>query len=131
MRLFDWSATAMTLLEGITATPRGFQKRALGPTPSANAPPQQPASKLTPPPGVTSLMSWLDWSATTTTPLEAMTATPVGKKNFAAVPVPSAYPAVLPASVETEPEAGSTIRMRWFRESATNIAPLEGTTATA
>ena len=140
MRKLPYSATTITPVEGITATPDGHLKVAAVPVPSAKPPIQfpdwstplleLPASVVTTPRGVTSRTRQLDWSATTITPLEGITATPKGQKKLAAVPDPSANaPLPLPAIVVTTP-MGVTSRMRWLPESATTITPLEGIMAT-
>ena len=126
MRLLAVSATTITLLEGITATPVGVQKLAAAPVPSANAVLPLPASVVTTPRGVTRRMRQLYVSATTTTPLDGITATPYGLLKLAAAPVPSANAWLpLPASVVTTPR-GVTCRMRLLRMSATTTMPLEG-----
>ena len=130
MRWLAQSATMITLLEGITTTPCGVLKLAAAPEPSANTPLPLPTSVVTIPMGVTSLMRWLSYSVTTTTPLEGITAIPSGLRKLAAAPMPSANAALpLPASVVTTPR-GVTRRMRLFDESATTIMLLEGITAT-
>jgi hypothetical protein len=114
MRLLLESTTTIKLLEGITATPRGLQKLAAEPTPSANALlPLPPRVVTAPEVGSTSRTRLLSSSATTTMPLKGITATPRGLLKLAAAPMPSANAAApLPASVMTAPELGSTSRMR-------------------
>ena len=113
-RIRNASPTTIVRLEGITATPVGEGKFTFVPVPS---PPlfqklPLPASVVTVPRGVTSRMRWFEPSATTITPLEGITATPLGNLNLAAALVPSTQSGVpLPASVETIPE-GDTRRMR-------------------
>jgi hypothetical protein len=107
-------------LEGSTATPHGLPKLAAAPVLSAE-PWLPPASVVTLPRGVASLMRLLPVSATTITPLDGITATPCGWLKLAAAP---------PASVVAMPEEGSTIIMRLLFLSATTIMPLDGTTAT-
>jgi len=120
----------MLPLEGITATPTGWLKLAPAPVPSVEKPPPLPASVVTTPLGVTSRMRLFPASATTKTPLEGITATPIGLRNDAAVPMPSKNVELpLPASVVTAPR-GVTSRMRWLSVSATTITPLDGITAT-
>ena len=102
MRWFIESATTITPLEGITATPAGQLKLAVVPVPSAKEASPLPASVVTTPRGVTSRMRWL--SATTITPLEEIAATPYRELKLADVPVPSANASLpLPASVLTTP----------------------------
>ena len=131
MRWLPVSATTITLLEGITATPLGFLKLAAAPTPSAKAALPLPASVVTTPSEiVTSRILWLNSSATTIKLLEGITATPVGLLKLAAAPMPSAKaPLPLPASVVTTPR-GVTMRIRLLVMSATTNTPLEGITAT-
>ena len=65
----------------------------------------------------------LEVSPTTTFPF-ASKATPLGRKNDASLPLPSANaPAPLPASVVTAPP-GVTLRIRLFAVSATTMVPL-------
>ena len=91
MRLLYKSATTILPLEGTTATPVGPWKLAAPPVPSAKFwAVFPPASVVTTPRGVTSRMRLLPESATTITPLDEMTATPIGLLKLAAVPVPSA-----------------------------------------
>ena len=78
MRLLPESETTIAPLEVITATPFGYLKFATRPMPLANAPLPLPASVVTTPRGDTSRMRWLPESATTTTPLEGITAIPSG-----------------------------------------------------
>ena len=129
MRWLVWSATTITPLEGITATPHGYAKLAVTPVPSANAWLPLPASVVTTPRGVTRRMRWLLLSATMIASLEGITATPKGLLKLAAAPAPSAKPWPLPASVVTRPK-GVTRRMRWSFQSATTITSFEGITAT-
>ena len=109
MRLFHVSATTMMPLEGSTTTPFGPLNLAAAPVPSAKVALPLPASVVTTPRGVTSLMRLLPSSATTIMPLEGITATPAGPLKPAAAPVPSPLPP--PASVVTTPR-GVTRRMR-------------------
>ena len=66
-------------LDGITATLDGWSKLAAVPVPFAKVSLPLPASVVTTPKGVTRRMRWLNWSATTMTPLIATTATPYGR----------------------------------------------------
>jgi hypothetical protein len=103
-RWFEMSATTMTPLDGITATPKTLQKLAAAPVPSAHVAAPLPASVVTTPSAVTSRIRLLFWSETTITSLEGITAMADGPKNFAFVPAPSAKACVpSPASVLTEP----------------------------
>ena len=115
------SATITLPLES-TAMLRGLLNIAAVPVPSAK-PLTLPAKVVTTPSGVIFLMRWFAVSATNTLPLES-TPTPRGKKNVAAIPVPSAEPIELPARVVTTP-SGVTFLMRLFPLSATYKLPLE------
>ena len=114
MRWFCVSATTISPLKGITATPDGLLKLAAVPVPSAYPPPLFPVSVVTTPEvGFTSRMRLLPSSATTIRPLEGITASPAKLLKLAAVPVPSAKELLpLPASVVTAPEEGFTSRTR-------------------
>ena len=127
------SATTITLLDGITATPLMPLKLAAVPRPSANVERPLPASVVTMPRGVMSRMRLLPRSLTTITPLDCITATPCGPAKLAAVPAPSAKALVpLPASVVTmrSNEMVETSRMRLLFVSATTTVPLDWITAT-
>ena len=124
MRWFSLSATTITPLEGITATPVGPLKLAAAPVPSANAPLPLPASVVTTPTGVTSRMRWLPKSATTITPLEAITAISLGLLKLADWPVPSANaPVPLPTKVLAAPLFGAGAAPPTTSASACGDAP--------
>src|SRR5437660_206684 len=94
------------------------------PAPSAlPALPANPASVVTAPADVPLRIVWLIVSATQTVPAMS-TAKPVGTLKRAALPVPSAPPALPanPASVVTTP-ADVTLRIVWLGESATKTLP--------
>ena len=99
---------------------------ALVPAPSVQVAAPLPASVDTVPLEETSLIRWLSFSPTSTSP-KSFTATPIGSQNVAeTVPTPLAKGVELPvpARVETVPK-GVIFRMRWFPESATYTTPAE------
>lgn len=78
IRLLYKSATTITPLEGIAATPYGLLKLAAAPKPFAKPLLLLPASVVTTPRGVTSRMQLLFVSATAIASLEEITVTPSG-----------------------------------------------------
>ena len=106
------------------ARPRGPEKLAAAPMPSAQAGVPLPASVVTAPAGEITRMRLFSLSPTYKTPEAGSLARPEGELNAAFTPMPLINVAVpLPASVMVLPDVVVTARMRWEEESTTISRP--------